>query len=216
MLQTTSGILRTESLYRAELSDFLGINPPKRPIDVHPMYLLINQNMQGKTNKNRTLYGRSTRHCNVVLCCIGAIALYLTYRFWITNKFAKFTATDWCNNQKWFDVKLLIDVFSEDYTKPMQNDSYAKHIIWLVLKRLKMAICKLLHLGRNVGAKLLELMEEEDEAIRRMGQWNPSIFDNSYSVKLPMSPIRKLAGYGNGNGLYFNTRTQVFPSDELK
>jgi Centromere DNA-binding protein complex CBF3 subunit, domain 2 len=108
-----------------------------------------------------------------------------------------------------------VDVFSEDFTKPMQNDSYAKHIK-SVLKRLKLAICKLLHLGRNVGAKLLELMEEEDEAIRRMGQWNPSIFDNSYSVKLPMGPIRKLAGYGDSNGLYFNTRTQVHPNEALK
>jgi Centromere DNA-binding protein complex CBF3 subunit, domain 2 len=215
LLQLTSGILRCESLYRAELSDFLTIRPPKRAIDVHPMLLMINQIMQGKTNKNRTLYGRSTRHINPLLCCIGAIAFYLCYRFWITQEFANFTVDDWIDNRKWFDVKLLVDVGSSDYTKPMKNDSYSKRIK-SVLKRLKLAICKLLHLGRNLGAKILELMEEEDEAIRRMGNWNPSIFDNSYSTKLPMSPIRKLAGFADGNSLYFNTRTTVMPSDELR
>jgi Centromere DNA-binding protein complex CBF3 subunit, domain 2 len=215
LLQLTSGILRCESLYRAELSDFLTIRPPKRAIDVHPMLLMINQIMQGKTNKNRTLYGRTTRHINPLLCAIGAIAFYLCYRFWITQEFVDFTVDDWLDNRKWFDVKLLVDVASQDFTKPMQNDSYAKRIK-SVLTSLKLALCKLLHLGRNLGAKILELMEEEDEAIRRMGNWNPSIFDNSYSTKLPMSPIRKLAGFADGNSLYFNTRTTVIPSDELR
>ena len=194
-----------------ELSDFLTTRPPKRSIDVHGML----QIMQGKKNKTRTLHGRSTRHMDVLLCCVGAVAFYLCYRFWNTHEFESFTVEDWCDNSKWFDVKLLIDIQSQSHVKPMRNCSCASHLK-SVLKRLRMAICKLLHLGRHIGAKILELMEEEDEAIRRMGNWNPSVYDNSYSTKLPMSPIRKLAGFGDGNSLHYNARSAVLPSDELR
>jgi hypothetical protein len=50
LLYTTSGILRCESLYRAELSDFLGL-VMKKPEDVHPLYLMISQIPQGKSSK---------------------------------------------------------------------------------------------------------------------------------------------------------------------
>ena len=36
------------------------------------------------------------------------------------------------------------------------------------------------------------------------------------SIKLPLSPMRKLAGYTTANGMYFNARTTVIPSDELR
>ena len=42
LLFTTSGILRCESLYKAELSDFLGITV-KKETDVHPVYIMILQ-----------------------------------------------------------------------------------------------------------------------------------------------------------------------------
>ena len=64
-------------------------------------------------------------------------------------------------------------------------------------------------MGEVKGAKLLEFLEENDEAIRKMGQWNPSVFDNSYSSKLPMGPMRKLAGFHGSHSMYFNTRTSV-------
>jgi Centromere DNA-binding protein complex CBF3 subunit, domain 2 len=70
-------------------------------------------------------------------------------------------------------------------------------------------------MGRNYGAKALDLMEVASEDIRRMGQWNNSIVDNSYSSKLPMKAIRSLAGYNSATGMYFNTRTTVKPPMEL-
>jgi hypothetical protein len=50
LLYTTSGILRCESLYRAELSNFLGL-VMKKPEDVHPLYLMISQIPQGTFSK---------------------------------------------------------------------------------------------------------------------------------------------------------------------
>jgi len=214
LLHLTSGILRCESLHRAEISDFMMLRPPKKDTDIHPMLLMINQIAQGKTNHGRLMYGRATRHRDVRLCCLGALAFYLMYRFDCTGEFKDMTINDWLDNSKWFDIKLLVDINTHDNTKEMQNDGYSDHIK-RVLKLLALSCDKLCHLGRNLGSKILDLLEEESEEIRRMGQWNQSIFDNSYSSKLPMSPIRKLAGFFSNNKFYFNTRTAVKPLEAL-
>ena len=41
------------------------------------------------------------------------------------------------------------------------------------------------------------------------------MFDTAYSAKLPMGPIRKLAGFNSANGFCFNTRTAVNVPEEL-
>ena len=212
MLYLTSGILRCESLHRAELSDFLCFNVPKRDQDIHRMFIMLNQIPKGKTNKGRILYGRATRHRDVRLCAVGAMTMYLQCRFLATHEFKDFTTEDWCDNSKWFDTKLLVDVNGADHTKEMRNDSYSRHMK-KILKKLKIASKSLCHLGRKLGAKILELLEEEMEELKRMGQWNPSTFDNHYSAKFPLSAIRKLAGFPDK--LYYNTRTVVDVPQEL-
>jgi Centromere DNA-binding protein complex CBF3 subunit, domain 2 len=214
MLHLTSGILRCESIYRAEFSDFLGIHVPKQDTDVHQPYLMINQIGIGKTTHGRRQYGRATRHKDVRLCCIGAFAVYVMHRFHCTGEFADFTLDDWLNNKKWFDVKLIADVNSADTTKAMKNDSYEIHIK-SVLTRLRLNLNKILHLGRNIGAKWLELLEAEQSEIDKMGQWAAGMQQNCYSAKLPMGPIRKLAGFFGKAKIYFNTRTVVDPPSEL-
>ena len=213
-LHLTAGILRSESLYRAEVSDFLGICPPKRPTDCHQPYIMINQLSFGKTNHGRVLYGRATRHKDVRLCPIGGLGLYYFYRFETTGEFRDLTVEDWLDNSKWFDIKLLVDVNGSDNTKAIQNDSFSDHMK-SVLDRLSLPNNKILHLGRNVGAKTLDLHEVSEEDIRRMGNWNPSIFDKSYSSKIPMAAIRKLAGFVEDHKFYFVPRTAVEPPAEL-
>ncbi|KAG7370541.1 hypothetical protein IV203_019111 [Nitzschia inconspicua] len=56
----------------------------------------------------------------------------------------------------------------------MSNDSY-KDKMKAVLSKLKLPMNKLLHLGRNVGTKILEFLQAESEDIRKLGNWNPSI-----------------------------------------
>ena len=48
-----------------------------------------------------------------------------------------------------------------------------------------------------------------------MRQWDPFIFDASYSSKLHMGPIQKLAGYSDTSKFYFNMRKAVEPPKEL-
>jgi Centromere DNA-binding protein complex CBF3 subunit, domain 2 len=213
-LYLSTGILRSESIHKADLSDFFGLTPPKKQNDVHDMFLMIMQIPQGKTTKGRKQWGRATRHRNVELCCIGAIAMYLHYRVDCSREFQDMSVEDWLDNKAWFDIKLLVDVNGSDYTKEMSSDTYSEHVK-KVLQRLNLPTNKLCHLGRNVGAKWLDLMEVDSEEIRRMGQWNMTVYDNSYSSKLPMNAIRNLAGFNSANGLHFNTRTVVMPSKEL-
>jgi hypothetical protein len=201
---TASGILRAESLYRAEFSDFIMSSPPKTEMDVHPVQIMVNQVSQGKTNHGRLLYSRALRHLDVRLCAIGPLSIYMMYCFFDTGEFQNLTVDDWLDNSTWFDIKLLADVNAPDKKKELGKDSYGNHIS-KILQRLGLPMNKLLHLGRNIEARILELLEEEDEAIRKMGGWNPSVFDNSYSAKLPMGPIRKLTGFHGNHKLYYNT-----------
>jgi hypothetical protein len=135
-------------------------------------------------------------------------------RFNVTHEFENFTLSDWLDNKKWFDVKLLVDPSGGRFEKAMTNDSYAK-AIKAVLLGLGIAAVHLVHLGRNLGPKLLEMLEEESDAIRQLGNWNPSMQDSCYSTKLPMRPIRKLAGFVNANGMHYNPRTMVEVPEEL-
>jgi hypothetical protein len=185
VLHMTSGILRSESLYRAELSDFMGVTLKDNQSDIHQMFVMINQIAIGKTNHGRTLYGRATRHKDVRLCCIGAFSFYIQFRIFLTGELQSLQPEDWLNNRKWFDIKLLADTLvSKDHTEQMQNSAFSK-ILRKVLVKLELPTDKLLHLGRNVGPKILDLLEAEVEDIRR----NPSILDSCYSTKLPNSSI---------------------------
>ena len=113
VLYLTAAVLRCESIYAADLSDFQGICMDQNENDVHPIFVMIMQFAAGKTNHGKIRYGRAIRHKNPKLCCIGALSFYLMLRFAITGEFAQFTVDDWCNNKAWFDVKLLVDVNSK-------------------------------------------------------------------------------------------------------
>jgi hypothetical protein len=105
----TSGILRSESLYRAELSDFMGVTLNDNKSDIHPMFVMVNQIAIGKTNHGRTLYGRATRHKDVRLCCVGALSFYLHCRIFLSGELQSLSPEDWLDNRNWFDIKLLAD-----------------------------------------------------------------------------------------------------------
>ena len=93
------------------------------------------------------------RHKDVLLCPIGALALYLALRFELSNEFKDgFVLEDWLDNSKWFDVKLLVDVWGTDTTKAMKNDTYA-NAIKEVLTFLKIVSNHWVHLGRKILLK---------------------------------------------------------------
>ena len=170
----------------------------------------------GKTNDGTKLFGRSIRHKDVRLCCIGGTALYLAYRFHVTKEFEKFQHEDWFENKKWFDIKILINGCKRDpvLDQEIKNKTYSE-MVESVLRYLRIPSCHWVHIGRVVGPKILEFLEEHAEEIRRLGNWNPSIQETAYSTKIPMKPMRMMAGFDTANGMYYNPRTTVEPPQEL-
>ena len=175
------------------------------------------QTYPGKTNDTRTIFGRATRHKNVSLCPIGALAFYLALRFHITKEFENENPDFFLTNENWFDIKLLANAYGkkEKHTFfPLKNDTYSKSIR-NVLVDLGLPHQKLKHLGRGLGTKILEADDVHAEYIRQLGNWNLNATDTSYSAKLPMQAIRNAAGFVTGNGLYCNPRTELQVPDSL-
>ena len=142
--------------------------------------------------------------------------MYLECREGICGEFSSMRKEEWFDNSHWFDIKFLADVNgpSSNTKEEMKSDTYGDKVKQH-LETLGLPMNKVLHLGRNIGTKYLDIMEVDAAEVKRMGQWNQSIYDKSYSSKLPMQAIRSLAGFDAGNGMHFNTRTQVMPPDDL-
>jgi uncharacterized damage-inducible protein DinB len=122
----------------------------------------------------------------------------------------------WLENKRWYKIKLLVDAVRSDANreKAMANDTYG-NAIKRVCADLMIASRHWLHLGRQLGSKILEFLEELKEEIRNLGNWDPKIQETSYSTKLPWRPMRKLAGFTTGNNMYYNPRTMVEPPESL-
>ena len=93
-LATMCGLLRGETLYKAELSDVFRISV-KNDEDPHPFFVMMMQFSTGKVNQGFKLYGRMAQNFDVNVCPIGALGFYLLYRFHNSNEM---DGVDFCDN----------------------------------------------------------------------------------------------------------------------
>lgn len=152
-----------------------------------PAMVLIMQIAIGKTNKNKTLYGRVMRHREIMLCPIFAFGLYLVSRF----EFAK-EALDFSSNKSWywyklmrFDVKLLVEKGSKTNTKSIDKGVYGRAMT-KTLKDLNLQSNHTIHVGRAVGALTAEKNELDGLEKKNLGNWNPDVMESVYSSKIPL------------------------------
>jgi hypothetical protein len=96
-------------------------------------------------------------------------------------------AEDWCDNSKWFNVKFLVDVNGSNPMMPIQNISYSKYMKEL-LTRLGIPDNDLCHLGRKLGTKFLDLLEEATDEVHKMGQWTPLCMTMCIPPRSPFQP----------------------------
>jgi hypothetical protein len=195
-LHSTHGILRCESIFKGELSDCSML---KMPGDPHEMLMLVQQIAIGKTNQDSTrIFGRVMRHKNVLVCGVGAFAMYLALRFHITREFEldNFPLSNWSHNSSWFDVKLLVDAFNPERNLKvvMSNNSYSR-AIRTVLKELRLTSTHFVHLGRKIGPKELEMLQADPSQIDQLGNWSTNVREQRYSAKLPVEAIKLKAGF---------------------
>jgi hypothetical protein len=56
----------------------------------HDAVILIMQIIEGKTNNEKIVWGRTMHHKNVNMCSVGALGFYLMYRFEVTGEIFDF------------------------------------------------------------------------------------------------------------------------------
>jgi hypothetical protein len=167
----------------------------------------------GKTNNGIHLFGRAMRHLDVLLCPIGALALYLFVRFNHSQEFNP--PPNFSSNQEWFDVKLYTDGSMTKAKTGITTKSYASAMS-IVAKALGVSSKHTTHLGRVLGPKVLEMLEFDQDEIRVLGNWDPKIQESTYSTKVPMKVLRGMAGFDEAGGMHYNPRTAVDVDNELR
>ena len=103
-LMTLGGVLRSESMYLADLSDLCDFifHQTLEPDPYHVSVLRIGR---GKTNKANNIFGRAMRHKDPRMCSVSGLGLYLLARFQSTNEVDELF--DFTKNKTWFNIKLL-------------------------------------------------------------------------------------------------------------
>ena len=106
LLFSLSGVLRSDSIYKADLSDFLDFKF-KQKNEPHPYHIGILRVGEGKTVQNKCQFGKIMRHLDVNMCAMGALGFWLFARFMVTDEVKNM---DFNNNESWFNMKLLCPV----------------------------------------------------------------------------------------------------------
>jgi len=153
--------------------------------------ILIMQVFSGKTNRNKTLYGRVMRHKNVNMCAIGALGMYLAHRFEYTDEMSNVDFTD---NHAWFDIKLLTDPNANNNQVPVKDQSYANAIKG-ICTALNIDSAHAIHIGRCVGAVTADMLELQTEETKLLGNWRPDTHESTYSSKFPLLALRAMGGH---------------------
>ena len=128
------------------------------------------------------------RNKNVQYCPVGAVALYLFYRFHVEME----SWPDFSDRLAWYSTKLLAK--SSNVYEEIASHSH-REVCNMAYKK---AGCKYLngtHTGRHEGCKLADMMDVPDAQMRRLGRWDHSRMTQHYSTGLPRQGARILAGH---------------------
>jgi hypothetical protein len=152
------------------------------------------------------------RHVDVLLCPIGALAMYLYIRFKMSKEFD--SSFDFSRNEEWYNIKLYTDGTRQKMFKGISSKGYGT-AMGQVAHALGVSSKHTTHLGRVLGPKVLEMQEFSPEEIRVLGNWDPKVQESTYSTKLPMKVIRGMAGFVGSGGMHYNPRVAVEVPEEL-
>jgi len=212
LLQTISGILRGESMIKADLSDLCDLMHNHSSRTAYPIHIVVMRIAQGKVNANKVLYGRSIRHRDVNLCAIGSLALYLFARLKHTQELDD---VDFTCNSSWFNIKLLTDCSCQNNCRAISERSYYKSIKKMC-EQLSIPSKHYIHFGRTSGSVVAELEELDGSNIQDLGNWNVDTRREVYSAKLPMKAMRVMAGHNEQKGSVFIARSLLIPPESLQ
>jgi Centromere DNA-binding protein complex CBF3 subunit, domain 2 len=140
-------------------------------------------------------YACAFRNKAVESCPVGALALYLFVRFDV--KMEPWPPFD--DRLQWYKTKLLGKI-----DKPFTEVAYSTHLE-VCNNAFQNAGCRYLsgtHVGRHEGCKLADMQDVPDAQMRRLGRWDHSRMVQHYSLGLPRTGARHLAGHGGIEGTW--------------
>ena len=240
-LMNYASILRSESLHMAELSD-LRVFPIKCKQDHDSMDIMLMQFFTGKTVQadSPSQFARATRHRDVFTCPIGALATYLVYRFQANTEFIPgHNFPDLRDNSSWFDIKLLVELGSDD-CRQMDQQCFRRELS-KVFKKLGIVSDHVTHWCRHTAPSHCEFKELSPDFVKQLGttsifvflvqsltaivlslfllyfttlgNWERDTQESRYSAKVPISAIRCMAGFEVADGYWLPRGNVTIPEE---
>jgi hypothetical protein len=163
---------------------------------------------KGKRNQfGRKEFGAFLRNKDVLVCPMGALAMYFFVRYHIQN--VPFP-TMW-RNCDWYDLLLAPG------ENPVKEISYSTHYKFIkdMLDALGVKSEVKTHMGRGTGSQMADVLGASETDIRRSGRWNQQAV-SCYLTSLPRETMRTLAGFPKDRGHFYIPRAAVEPPESLK
>ncbi len=158
---------------------------------------------QGKRNQyGRKEVGSFIRNKNVMICPMGALAIYFFVRFEIEN----YPFPSMWRNADWYDLYLCPGA------KPGKELSFGTHYKFIkdMLYSLGIKSNVKTHMGRGTGASMADVRGASEPDIRRSGRWNQEAV-SCYLTLLPRETMRTLAGFPKDSGNFYIARSILEP-----
>lgn len=156
----------------------------------------------GKTNQHgRIEYGAVLRHRSHKSCLIGALAVYLFWRWHCSGESFPCFRT----SQDWYNIKLL-KRSNDDRTTSLSGQT-ARQWTSRLFSACGIKSTKKQHAGRVKGAQIAEDRGVQEDQIRRGGRWNADQMTGCYLTTLPRQFMRGVADFDpDYPGSYFLPR----------
>ncbi|KAE8240360.1 hypothetical protein A4X13_0g7841 [Tilletia indica] len=198
---------RSEDLRHAKLSDMYSYALPYS--SPHPCQALVITFLESKANTGgRKERGVAIRHRNVEVCPIGALALYLFYRFDACAE----KPPDFTTRREWYDLPLL--VASANPSAGISWDTQAD-LLGKAFAELDITSSKLTHAMRGGGARFASAAGCSEDSIRKHGRWCGDRLMERYLTSVAITPVRALGGFSIQGGDHWLARSLREPSSDL-
>ena len=131
------------------------------------------------------LQTKSICHKDPNFCEQGALAIYLFSQFCVHDEeFNLSKNSNWIKVQTTVSVKNSAKQFKKSRKTPMTSGSYYEKLAY-IFDFFGYNVSHVIHFGRSCAPVLLEFAEVLTQTIEQLGNWNTTVYHQSYFLNLP-------------------------------
>ena len=211
---------RGYNIEKSKLSDFHDLMMEKPDFgDPTPVYHVLRLTMlitKATRGGGKAVVASLLRALKPEMCGVGAFALYLMARFFISQEDEDL---DFSRNEEWFNINLMVSQHVTSHTndkEPIKNRQYDQ-ALRRIFNQLNIPFRHTIHFGRSEGPTILSWKEARDESSEVHGAWHRtnSAFDKAYHSGIDWGALRLASGHPEEKGRHFNPRTHCMPPESL-